>query len=54
MSVEQKRAALRAFVKRVVWDGETVHVYLFGSKEEVELPPVSGVQDDEPQGANSK
>ena len=33
MDVEQKRAAIRILVKRVVWDGETVHLYLFGSKE---------------------
>jgi site-specific DNA recombinase len=33
MDVEQKRAAIRILVKRVVWDGDTVHLYLFGSKE---------------------
>ena len=34
MSVEQKRIAIRTFVKRVVWDGENVHVYFFGSEDE--------------------
>ena len=33
MDVEQKRDAIRILVKRVVWDGETVHLYLYGSKE---------------------
>jgi site-specific DNA recombinase len=33
MDIEQKRAAIRILVKRVVWDGETVHLYLFGSRE---------------------
>ncbi|NNJ32899.1 recombinase family protein [Lacrimispora defluvii] len=33
MDVEQKRAAIRILIKRVVWDGDTVHLYLFGSKE---------------------
>lgn len=33
MDVEQKRAAIRILVKQVVWDGDTVHLYLYGSKE---------------------
>ncbi|WP_312445686.1 recombinase family protein [Lacrimispora sp.] len=45
MDVRQKRAAVRTFVDKVIWDGENVHLYLFGSKEP-ELP--------EPQGDSSK
>jgi len=40
MSLESKRLAIRTFVQKVVWDGENVHLYLFGSinDEEIVLP----------------
>lgn len=33
MSINQKRAALRTIIKRIEWDGENVHVFLFGSQD---------------------
>lgn len=38
MSVEQKRTAIRAFVKQVIWDGKDAHVVLFGADYEYEFP----------------
>lgn len=39
MTLEEKRAAIRTVVRKVVWDGERAHVVLFGAdEEEVQLP----------------
>ena len=47
MSVEEKRAAIRAVVRRVVWDGEMAHVVLFGADEgEIEFPDILGSADE--------
>lgn len=39
MSVEEKRAAIRTVVRKVIWDGVNAHVILFGAEgEEIEFP----------------
>lgn len=43
MTVERKRAAVRACVRRVLWDGENIHIYLLGTENTAE-----------PQGEDSK
>lgn len=38
MNVEQKRSAIRAFVRRIIWDGDNIHIYFFGSEDsEIDL-----------------
>ena len=42
MSVEQKRQAIRMLVRKVIWDGENAHIFLFGEPDdEIEYPDIS-------------
>ena len=51
MSIEEKRAAIRTVVRKVIWDGVNAHVVLFGADEgEIEFPDMvdrMGHMDDE-------
>lgn len=38
LPIEQKRSAIRAFLKRVVWDGNDVHLYFFGAEDDGNIP----------------
>ena len=44
LSVGEKRAAVRAVVRKVIWDGENAHVVLFGADEkEIEYPDLGDI-----------
>ena len=40
LSVEEKRAAIRTIVQKVVWDGNLAHVVLFGAEGDVDYTTV--------------
>ena len=42
MPLEQKRAAIRTVVRKVIWDGVNAHIVLFGaSEDEIEMPDIT-------------
>ena len=40
LSVEEKRAAIRTVVQKVVWDGDAAHVVLFGAEGDVDYTAI--------------
>jgi len=40
LGLEEKRAAIRTIIRRIVWDGETVHIVLFGDADGDIQPPM--------------
>ena len=41
-TVEEKREIIKMLVRRVIWDGQTIQLYLFGSDKEYTFAEPSG------------
>lgn len=54
MNIEQKRTAIRTFVKRIVWDGENIHLFLVGNDEDYNFSAINDELKQEPLGGDSK
>jgi DNA invertase Pin-like site-specific DNA recombinase len=53
MNIEQKRLALRTFVKKILWDGDNVQIFMFGAdSKEIDLTTLQNFI--EPNGEHSK
>ena len=47
MTIEQKRAAIRTVIRKVVWDGVHAHLILFGVQDdEVDYPAIPGLTEE--------
>lgn len=47
MTIEEKRAAIRTLVRKVVWDGVNAHVVLFGVQDdEIDFPDMFGLENE--------
>ena len=40
LSIEEKRAAIRTVVQKVVWDGDTAHLVLFGAEGDIDYTTI--------------
>lgn len=54
MSVEEKRHALRTFIDKIVWDGENINIYFFGTGTTALPLTKKASANGVPQSANSK